>query len=93
MYGGVPSGTGYFLVNVTLRDSGTKAEIKDAQIEARVANLMNGETRKLEAATINDGVSYGNYFQMPGKDPYTVTLKIRKPGAAAPVEAKFDIKH
>ena len=92
MYGGIPSGTGYYLVNVTLRDSATKAEIKGAEVEARVANLMNGETRKLEAATINNIVSYGNYFQMPGKDPYTVTLKIRKPGAPQPVEAKFDLK-
>lgn len=92
MYGGVPSGDGYFLVNVTLRDSKTKAAINDAQIEARVANLMSGETRKLEVATINNGVSYGNYFRMPGKDPYTVTLQIRKAGAAAPVEVKYDFK-
>jgi cytochrome c5 len=92
MYGGIPSGTGYFLVNVTLRDGKSKAEIKDAQIEARVANLMNGETRKLEVATISNSVSYGNYFQMPGKDPYTVTLKIRKAGAAQAIEAKFDLK-
>jgi len=92
MYGGIPSGTGYFLVNVTLRDARTKAEIKDAEIEARVANLMNGETRKLEVATINKGVSYGNYFQMPGRDPYTVTLQIRRAGAATAIEAKFDLK-
>ena len=92
MYGGIPSGKGYFLVNVTLRDSGTKAEIKDAQVEARVANLINGETRKLVPATINNGVSYGGYFQMPGKDPYTVTLQIRKPGAPTSVEARFDFK-
>ena len=92
LYGGIPGGAGYFLVNVTLRDSGSKAEIKDAQIEARVANLMNGETRKLEPATINNSVSYGNYFQMPGKDPYTVTLKIRKPGAAMALETRFELK-
>ena len=92
MYGGIPSGKGYFLVNVTLRDSGTKAEIKDAQIEARIANLLNGETRALEAATLYGGVSYGGYFQMPGKDPYTVTLRIRRPGSARPVEARFDFK-
>jgi len=92
MYGGIPSGKGYFLVNVTLRDSGTKAEIKDAQIEARVANLMTGETRKLEVALINNTVSYGNYFQMPGKAPYTVTLQIRKAGAARAIEAKFDLR-
>ena len=92
LYGGAPSGKGYFMVNVTLRDSATKAEIKDAQIEARVANLMNGETRKLETATIGGSVSYGGYFQMPGKDPYTVTLQIRKAGAPTAVEAKFDLK-
>jgi len=92
MYGGVPSGDGYFLVNVTLHDSATKAEIKDAQIEARVANLMSGETRKLETATFNNAVSYGNYFRMPGKDPYTVTLQIRKAGAASPVEVKYDVR-
>jgi cytochrome c5 len=92
MYGGVPSGAGYFLVNVTLRDSATKAEIKDAQIEARVANPMSGETRKLETATFNNSVSYGNYFRMPGKDAYTVTLQIRKAGAASPLEVKYDIK-
>lgn len=92
MYGGIPSGKGYFLVNITLRDSGTKAEIKDAQIEARVANLLTGETKKLEAASINNTVTYGNYFRMPGKDPYTVTLQIRKPGAARAIEARFDLK-
>jgi cytochrome c5 len=92
MYGGMPSGKGYFLVNVTLRDSGTRAEIRDAQIEARVQNLMSGETRKLEAATINNSVSYGNYFRMPGRDPYTVTLQIRKAGAARAIEARFDLK-
>lgn len=92
MYGGIPSGKGYFLVSVTLRDSSTKAEIKDAQVEARVENLMTGETKKLEAASINNTVSYGNYFQMPGKDPYAVTLQIRKPGAARAIEARFDFK-
>ncbi|MND01977.1 hypothetical protein D3C83_211910 [compost metagenome] len=74
-----------------LRDHASKAEIKDAQVEARVANLMTGETKPLEPATVNNAFSYGNYFQMPGKDPYTVTVKVLKPGAA-PVEAKFDIK-
>jgi cytochrome c5 len=89
----IPIGKGYFHVSVVLRDNGSKAEIKDAQIEARVANLMTGETKKLEVASINNTVSYGNFFQMPGKDPYTVTLQIRKPGAARAIEAKFDLKH
>lgn len=88
----VPSGTGYFHVSVALRDNASKAEIKDAKVEARVANLMTGETRKLEPLADAPAGTYGNYFQMPGKDPYTVTVKVLKPGAAAPLEAKFDLK-
>jgi cytochrome c5 len=88
----IPSGKGYYYISVVLRDGSTKAEIKDAQIEARVASLLNGETRKLEVAVINNSVSYGNYFQMPGKDPYTVTLQIHKPGASRAIEARFDLK-
>ena len=89
----VPSGKGYYHVSVVLRDNASKADIKDAQVEARVANLRTGETKALEPVTVNSAVSYAAYFQMPGKDPYTVTLTIRKPGAPAPIEAKFDLKH
>lgn len=88
----VPSGKGYFHVSIALQDNASKAEIRDAQVEARVANLMTGETKKLEPETVNNAFGYGNYFQMPGKDPYTLTLKIRKAGAPAPIEAKFDLK-
>ncbi len=88
----VPSGKGYFHVSVELRDHASKAEVKDAKVEARVANLMTGETKKLEPVAIASEGTYGNYFQMPGKDPYTVTVKVLKPGAAAPLEAKFDLK-
>jgi len=85
-------GKGYYHVSIVLRDHASNAEIKDATIEARVANLMTGETKALEPATVDNAFSYGNYFQLPGKDPYTLTLQIRKAGAPAPVEAKFDLK-
>lgn len=88
----IPSGTGYYYVSASVHDSGSKAEIQGLQIEARVANLLNGETKKLDALTVNKALSYGNYFQMPGRDPYTVTLQIRRPGAPAPIEARFDVR-
>jgi hypothetical protein len=75
-----------------LRDHVSKAEIRDAQVEGRVADLMTGETKPLEPETANNAFSYGNYFQMPGKGPYSLTVKIRKPGAAAPVETRFDLR-
>jgi len=89
---GADKGKGYYHMNIVLRDHASNAEIKDAQVEARVANLMTGETKKLEPETTNYAYSYGNYFQMPGKGPYTLSLKIHKPGAPAPIEAKFDLK-
>jgi len=92
MYGGVPGGKDYFLVNVTLRDSGTNAEIKDAQVEAHVASMMSSDTRKLESATINGVVSYGGYFQLRRKVPYALIFKIVRPGAVAPVETQFEFK-
>lgn len=88
----VPEGKGYFHVSVALRDNASKAEIKDAQVEARVANLMTGETRTMAPVAGNAPGTYANYFQLAGKDPYTVTLTIRRPGAPAPIETKFDLK-
>ncbi len=39
---------------------------------------------------INNTPSYGNYFRMRAKSTYVVTVRIQKPGAARPVEAKFE---
>lgn len=88
-----PSGKGYFYVTVSLRDGATLADIKDAQLEARAANpVTGGETKKLELMTVNNAASYGNFFRMSGKEPYTLTVQIRRPGAAQASEAKFDFR-
>ena len=88
-----PSGKGYYYVNVALHDAATKAEIKDAQVEARAANpVTGGDSKKLKAATINNAASYGEFFRMQGKEPYTITVQVRRGSSAAPIEAKFDFK-
>jgi cytochrome c5 len=93
MHGGVPSGKGYYHVNISLIDSETKSEITDANVEVTVEDLaMRGETKKLELIAIDDRISYGNYFQMVGKDPYSIGVRIRRPGTSAPVSTKFDFK-
>ena len=94
MHGGIPSGKGYYHVNVSLRDVATNAEIRDAEVEVSIANpLSGGETKKLEPMAIRNTLSYGNYFRMPGKDSYAVTVQVRRPGTAQNVEAKFAFKH
>ena len=88
-----PEGKGYFYVNVSVRDSATLADIRDAQVEARAANAVTGgDTHNLEPMTANDATSYGNFFRMSGKEPYTITVHIRRPGSAHASEAKFDFR-
>jgi cytochrome c5 len=93
MHGGIPAGRGHYHVNISLFDSTTRGVISDAQVEVKVADpVMGSVTKKLELVTLNNIKSYGNYFRMPGKDPYTITVKIRRPGAARPIEAAFSFK-
>lgn len=93
MHGGIPSGDDYFHVNVTLLDRKTKAEITGAQVEARVAEpVRGGESKVLEPIAFNNARSYGNYFKMQGKQPYTITVRIMRPGSSRMYETKFDYK-
>ena len=89
-----PKGKDYYYVNITLRDSGTKAEVKDAHVQARVANPVTGGQSKdlVPMASPGAGGSYGNYFRMVGVEPYTITVQVHVAQAAAPIEAKFAFK-
>ncbi|MGE5130057.1 MAG: c-type cytochrome [Sphingomonadaceae bacterium] len=91
MHGGIPRGEEYFHLNVSLYDSASGAPITDATVAATVSDpIMGGETKSLELMAIGDGISYGDYFQVAGPNPHTVTLRIYRPSAPAPVTAKFD---
>jgi len=93
MHGGIPSGKGYYHVNISLFDSKTHAAITDAQVEASATEpVYGGQTKKLELVTLNNTQSYGNYFRMSSDDPYKVTVRIRRPGAPRAIEATFDFK-
>lgn len=91
MHGGVPSGSGYYHVNVSLADDATKALIGDAKVEMSLQEPGgSGVSKKLEPMVINNTPSYGNYFWMRAKSTYQVTVRIQRPGAARPVEATFE---
>ncbi len=84
-----PAGKGYYYVNITLRDK-SGAAIKDAQLDARAANpVTGGDTKKLEP---NAEGSYGNVFRMQGSEPYTIAVRIRRPGAPVAAETKFEFR-
>ena len=81
-------------MNISLFDSKTRAPITDASVEASVSEPTAGaQTKKLDLVTVNNMQSYGNYFRMSGKNPYTITVRVSKPGASRAVEARFEFKH
>jgi cytochrome c5 len=88
-----PSGRDYYYVNISLIDHATGAPIKDARLEARAANAVNGgESRKLEPTGLAGASGYGNFFRMSGKEPYTIAVQIHRPGASLPAEARFEFR-
>lgn len=93
MHGGIPSGRGYYHLNISLFDAKTRAAITNAQVEASAREpVSGGDAKPLELVTLNNTKSYGNYFRMTGKYPYTITVKIRRTATSRPVEAKFEFK-
>jgi cytochrome c5 len=92
MHGGVPSGSGYYHVNVSLQDATSHAEIRDAVVKARVASALAGETKRLEAMEINHSTSYGSYFRLTGRDAYVVTVEVQRARQARPIQARFDLR-
>lgn len=90
MHGGVPSGSGYYHLNVTLIDAASKSPIENAAVEARVEQPgMSGEKKTLEPVTLGGTASYGSYFRLMPKTQYVVIVRARKPGAPRPTEARF----
>jgi cytochrome c5 len=91
MLGGIPSGEGYYHVNVSLFDSKTKAAIGDAVVKATIVDpVMGGETKTLKLMAFNNTVSYGNYFRIPeGTSARTITLQITRRGASRAIKAHF----
>ncbi|MDJ0957340.1 MAG: c-type cytochrome [Arenicellales bacterium] len=93
MHGGVPSGTGYYHVNVSLLDNETNDQITDAQVEVIVKDpFMGDKSKELERMKINEKISYGNYVQMTGWDKYSIKVRIQRPDMPRAVSANFDFR-
>jgi cytochrome c5 len=93
MHGGIPSGRGYYHVNVSLFDSKTSAPIADAQVKVTVSDpVMGGETKALELMNTPNVPSYGTYFRISGMNPHTITVHISRPGVTREITAKFDFE-
>lgn len=93
LHGGIPGGSGYYHINVSLFDSKTRRAITNAEVEVSATEpVAGGETKKLELVTIKGVMSYGNYFRMSGRNPYRIVVRVRKPGASRDIQTEFEHK-
>jgi len=89
LHGGVPGGSGYHHVNVSVFDAATQAPVAGASVRLDVEQLgMGRETKALESVTLAGGPSHGAYVRLAPKANYTFYVRVSRPGAQ-PVEAKF----
>jgi cytochrome c5 len=90
MHGGIPKGSGYYHVNVSLFEGESRMPITDAKI--RMQFQQSGRTSTatdLEPMAISAG-SYGNYIKPLPKTPALVILYIARSWSSRTIEAKFE---
>ena len=95
MHGSVPASERYHHIIVALFNNQSGDRITDVEVKARVEELghLSPSEKQLEPMTIADTVTYGNYFKLPGKGPYQITVEIRRPGSSRVIEARFEYRH
>ena len=94
MHGGVPSGRHVHHVMVAVFDNASGERIADAVVTAKVTGLgLVGIEKTLEPMTIADAVTYGNYFDLPGRDLYRIRIEISRPGNVRSVRVEFEYDH
>lgn len=89
---GMPSGKGYYHVNISLADHASHAAVNDAQVRVRVSDGMSTERKPMATTAANNAVSYGNYFRLASGSYYQIVAEIQRPGVPGTIEAKFDFK-
>jgi cytochrome c5 len=89
IHGGIPSGSGYHHVNISLFEAGTQTPVTGASVVLEVEKTgMGRESKALEAVTVAGGTSYGGYVRLAPKSDYAFIAKVSRPGAP-PVEVRF----
>ena len=90
MHGGVPSGPGYYHLNISLADASTHAPVGDASVDVDIEDP--GLTRasvRLEPIAVGPA-SYGSYVRLKPHTAYLITVRVHAPSRPRGVEAKFD---
>jgi ferritin-like metal-binding protein YciE len=75
MHGRIPRGPHEYHVVAALFDTATGVRISDAAVTAQISGLgLSGSSKKLERMEIAGSTTYGAFFNLSGRDLYTVKL-------------------
>lgn len=94
MHGGPPNGAHQYHVLAAVFEAGSGVRVSDAIVTAQISGVgLSGTTKKLDMMEIANTVTYGAFFEFPGRDLYTIGLTIERPGQAKPVSLEFKYDH
>jgi cytochrome c5 len=88
----VPSGRGYYHLNISLEENRTQVPVTDAQVTMQVSDGLSAETKTLARLAANNAVSYGNFFKFTSGNAYNITAEIKRPGQPGTITARFEFK-
>jgi hypothetical protein len=94
MHGGAPKGVHEYHVVAAVFDASGGARVSDASVTAQISGIgLSGAKKRLDPMEIANTVTYGGFFELPGRDLYTIGLTIERPGQPNPVSLEFKYDH
>jgi len=88
----VPSGKGYYHLNISLADQKTGVQVKDAKVTLRVSDGMSEQSRALTPVVANNAVSYGEFFQLTSGGAYHIQAEVTRPGLQKAIVTSFEFR-
>jgi cytochrome c5 len=87
----VPSGKGYYHLNISMSDNKSQSPVTDAKVTMQVSDGMTIQSKPLTMVSANNAVSYGNFFRFSSGSAYNIKTEIQRPGAS-PIVTNFEYK-
>ena len=89
----IPRGKNVDHLLVALFEGKSMERITDARVTVRFRETGLGWAKKrLEPMTLNDALTYCNFFTFDNHATYTIAIEVRRPGSSAVVTTEFEYK-
>ena len=90
MHGRVPKGPHQYHIVAAVFDTASGTRVADAAVTAQVSGIaLSGIRKNLDRMEIANTTSYGGFFDLPGRDLYTIRLTIERPGQPKPIDMEL----